>query len=65
MLLTKEQLENNSCVINPNMPLFGGFYYCSICKRYTYHYAMSHRGVYDCYPVCRECNNYTGNQELK
>lgn len=60
--LTREELETKGLVVNPNMPLFGGWFYCRICERYSHHYAMSHKGESDCFEICRDCNCYSGRR---
>ena len=57
--MTKKELESQGLVVNPNMWLGSGWMHCKVCKKYTYHYAMSHKGQNDCYEICRESDTYS------
>lgn len=57
---TRKVLDSLGLVVNRNMWIGDGWIYCKFCQKYTFHYAMSHKGKADCYEVCRECDNYTG-----
>ena len=49
----------------PNMWLGAGGRWCSDCKTYTRHYAVSHPDTSDCYEICETCNQYHGSNTLK
>lgn len=58
-LYTVEELKQKGLVRNPNMYLGSAYFFCKVCEKYTYHYAMSNPGKTDLYSVCRECNCYS------
>jgi hypothetical protein len=62
---TRQDLDKAGKVVNPNMWLGDGWYFCKVCKKYTFHYAMSTPKQADCFEVCRECDNYSGNQPVE
>ena len=57
---TRAQLFAAGLVVNHHMYLAGRWFYCRSCGRNTRHYAMSHRGLADCFEVCEECDTYNG-----
>jgi len=57
--ISRKELDKKGLVVNPHMWLSSGWIYCKICKDYTKHYAMSHKGKSDCYEVCSKCENYS------
>lgn len=61
---TRAELVRAGLVVNQNMWLGSGWFYCPNCKAYRYHEALSHPGRADCFEVCRECHAYTGNHPV-
>jgi len=64
LFLSRDELIKHGVVDNPNMWIGDAWLYCFPCNRYTYHYAMSHRGKYDCFEVCKECQQYTNGVKV-
>jgi len=60
-ILTRLWLDKMGCIVNPNMWIGDGWFYCAVCKEYSRHYAMSHTELPGkCFEVCKKCNSYSG-----
>ena len=62
---TRQELDAAGKVVNRNMWIGDGWFFCKCCKRETPHYAMSTPKQADCFEVCRVCDNYSGNQPVE
>lgn len=59
---SRQELDKGDYTVNNNMWLGDGWFFCKVCKKYTFHYAMSHKtNRQECVEVCHECDNYSGN----
>lgn len=55
---TRDELDQMGLVVNPYMYIGDGWRFCVVCMRYAYVYAMSHKGMADCFEVCRDCETH-------
>lgn len=58
VVLSYQELVDIGIVPNLNMYIGNGYMFCANCQKYTYHFAMSHRGMSDCYELCKDCDSY-------
>lgn len=58
VVISRDDMILMGLVLNPNMPIGAGFFHCPNCNHYTYHFAMSHRGLSDCFELCQDCDSY-------
>ena len=58
-IYTRKFLETfYGLIVNPHMYLGSAWFYCRVCREYTYHYAMSHKGQSDCFEICKKCDSF-------
>lgn len=56
LVYTRGELDEMGLVVNPNVYIGSGFWFCIPCNMYTHMIAMSHKGQSDCFALCRVCN---------